>query len=521
MVFRRKGRKFFEAKVPKKDGTWSNEPTGTNDKVTAAAIEEMIRQLQGREAWALLEAVTNRPRRWTLAELNRLWRATPVRKFSPKTGKPMQPSRDERIEYVEAQLVEVDIDPLVDTFHKVLAREGSGVSVDTADHYRAAVRRFVPEGTPCHPSALNERALRVWIEEMDDVKPGTVRKRGIGMGRFTEWLVGRGVLGIDPMREIAFPAQGDPLAHYLEVEDAMRLADTLSGQMCLYEYLLPATGIEVSTALALRVRAVSTIDHEIHAPGTKTTSRNRVVYVADFGWPAVLELLKGKHPDSLLFDRIRDRWEAGDAHRDAVKALGEKGYKVFVEWEGKPKLYTLRDHRHTWAVRAVRSGTPIGAVADQLGHSDKGVLALKYLRTVPTEAGRARPLGSDGERTRSATRRRAASAGRTMRYHERHHDTRISWPRVSAPVHVLPLGAWRARGESKTHNAGVAGSSPAPAIPNKGAQLLTRQGVIGAARLLASVLGLRWGTTRGTKGAPAGCSKRRSACLRVVRGDAA
>jgi integrase len=161
--------------------------------------------------------------------------------------------------------------------------------------------------------------------------------------------------------------------------------------MRLYEYLLPATGIEVSTALALRVRAVSTLDHEIHAPGTKTSARNRVVHVADFGWPAVLELLKGKHPDSLFFDRIPHRWAAADDHRDAVRALGEKGYRVFVEFEGKPKLYTLRDHRHTWAVRAVRSGMPIGAVAKQLGHSDKGVLALRvYGQFQPEKEERAR-----------------------------------------------------------------------------------------------------------------------------------
>jgi hypothetical protein len=42
MVFRRKGRTFFEAKVPRRDGTWSKEPTGTNDRVTAKAIDHML-----------------------------------------------------------------------------------------------------------------------------------------------------------------------------------------------------------------------------------------------------------------------------------------------------------------------------------------------------------------------------------------------------------------------------------------------------------------------------------------------
>jgi hypothetical protein len=41
--------------------------------------------------------------------------------------------------------------------------------------------------------------------------------------------------------------------------------------------MLPGTALEVSTALTVRVRQVSTIDKEIHAPGTKAYNRNRVV----------------------------------------------------------------------------------------------------------------------------------------------------------------------------------------------------------------------------------------------------
>jgi hypothetical protein len=142
--------------------------------------------------------------------------ATPVTRHSKKSGKPMEPSIDERIEHVEAQLVDVDLDPLVDEVRGGLCKPASGVSADTAAHYRSAVRLFIPKGTPCPPSKLNERELGVWLEEMDDVEPGTVRKRGIGMGRFTAWLVGRGVLGSIRCASIELPAQGEPLTHYLE-----------------------------------------------------------------------------------------------------------------------------------------------------------------------------------------------------------------------------------------------------------------------------------------------------------------
>lgn len=52
--------------------------------------------------------------------------------------------------------------------------------------------------------------------------------------------------------------------------------------------------------------------------------------------------------------------------------------------------YTARDHRHTWAVRAVRSGWPIDAVARQMGHID-GTLVMKvYGRFLPQQGDRDR-----------------------------------------------------------------------------------------------------------------------------------
>jgi integrase len=381
-AFRAKGRKYFETKVPKQPAgggkvVWVKLPTGTMDPRTAKDMDKMIAALgpSGAHAWDVLEAVTGTPQRWTLSEMFGRWSVVPSTK-TDKNGRAIPPSAHERIEALREQLHDVDLEPLVETFYKVLTGPSGGVGVDTADHYRGAVRLLIPEGTPFFRSEFTERDLRIWIEEMDDVQPGTVRKRGMGMRRFAAWLVGRQVLGSDPMRDVPLPPAGDPLSHYIDVADVVRLADSQSGQMRLLEYVLPATALEVSTALAVRVRAVSLLDKEIHAPGTKAYSRNRIVRVAEFGWDAVRELVKGKHPDTRLFDLIPHRYYARDEHHAAAVALGEKDHRVFVEWNGVPKIYTLRDHRHTWAVRAVKSGWPIGAVATQLGHVD-GVLALK------------------------------------------------------------------------------------------------------------------------------------------------
>lgn len=391
-AYKRAGRTIHLINVPTESGEWVQRSTRTRDRLRAKAMQRMIDTLGpgDRGAWDLLrlltekDAKTQKPR-MTLPQLFDLWVQAPVTRHDAE-GAPLAPSDDERIRHVRAELRDTDVSPLVDDFYKVLTGPSENIREDTAKHYRAAVRLYVPKGEVVPLTRLNERELKVWIEEMDDVEPATVRKRGIGMRRFIAWLRARGVLTFDPMADVELPAPGDPLAHFLEMPDVVRLADAQPGQYKHFGYVLPGTAMEVSTALAIRVRSVSKADKTIHAPGTKSYNRDRIVRVADYAWPAVLELLKGKHPDSLLFDGVQDRWTARDVHSEARDALIAKGYRVYAEMpDGGAHEYTMRDHRHTWAVRATRSGWPLEAVSRQLGHVN-GILALRvYGRFVPRQ----------------------------------------------------------------------------------------------------------------------------------------
>lgn len=402
--FRQKGRKIYSIKVPQPSGEWRTVSTGTRDRLSAKAMQDAVRALgpEGKRAFDLLAgALTKRG----LAAFWQSWRAVPSR-TSATTGKTLEPSVDERIEYLRTERAATNIVPLIDDWFKVLTGPSRGISDDTAKHYRSAVRELVlwfvgdesierwkqlPKTTVVLASELVETKLRTYIEELDDVAPPTVRKKGQGIRDFTAWLVGRGKLSIDPMRNVELPPQGKPLAHYVETHEAKLLADAQPGQYRPYSALLAGTGIEVSVALALRRRHVETKTKEIRAAGTKNWNRDRIVRAADWCWPYVLELIEGKHPDALLFDEIPDRWYAQDAHNEAIDALIAKGYQRFgVDEFGREKRYTMRDQRHTWAVRAARSGWPIEGVARQLGHIN-GVLALTtYGRFQPTNEERDR-----------------------------------------------------------------------------------------------------------------------------------
>lgn len=381
MAFRQKGKRYFDTKVPTETGEWVKRATGTMDRVTARKIDDMIGVLSDKHAWDLLGRVTRAKNAMSLRDLYALWVSTPVTRWL-NDGEAITPSPEERTAYVRAQLSSVDLSPEVNEFEKAM-KGPQGVSDDTAEHYVSAVRLLIPKDEFFPSTRLTPATIREWLDEMEDVTSGTVRKRGIGMHRFINWLRDRGKLSYDPMAEIKLPEPGDPLCHYLELPDVVRLSEASHGQMKHFELILAGTALEVSTALQVRVRAVSKSERDIRAPGTKTYNRDRVVRVADFAWDALLELMNGKHPDSLLFDSIPHRFSARDAHSEARQALVDKGHRVYAFMSnGEAHDYTLRDHRHTWAVRYVRANVPIEAIARQLGNT-AAIVAKVYGRFAP------------------------------------------------------------------------------------------------------------------------------------------
>ncbi len=139
---------------------------------------------------------------------------------------------------------------------------------------------------------------------------------------------------------------------------------------------LYGTGCDLSTALTLRRRDVELEEREVRARGSKSYNRDRIVTVAEWAWPLLVDRCKTLLPDAPLFPGL-SRWTASDLHRATLGKLTllRKGI-------------TLHAARHHWAVRALKAGTPIELVARQLGHKD-GVLCLKvYGRFLPTGAER-------------------------------------------------------------------------------------------------------------------------------------
>lgn len=357
-AFKKGGRNTYMVKIfDRKKEEWVQRGIRTKDSVTAKRMQAMIDAIgaQGKRTWEIVDALVDGVIR--VPHLYDIY---------------LEEARD--LDRVKVRLEDVDLEPYVKEW---LKNPGGKVrkGTDSAKHYEFHVRQMIPKKERFLLARFTSAKIQVHLDELES-SAATKRKAAAAISSFSRWLYRRGVIRTKPMRDVELPAAGPPRSNYLETADAIRLADAQPGQYRNFSALLAGSGIEVSVALALTPRDVNAATHEARAAGTKTYTRDRIALIADWAWGYVAQLLKGKHPDARIFDGVTDRWIAADNHRDAVKALVKKGHKVYAG-------YTMRDARHTWAVRAVKSGMPIEMVARQLGHVD-GTLVLKvYGRFIP------------------------------------------------------------------------------------------------------------------------------------------
>lgn len=346
-------RRIYKVRLEVAPGVWVARSTGTADKRLAGRIHAMCRDLGGRgaRAWDLLAYVQSTE--WSLMDLWERW--------SHHGGD------------VAAMRAAVDDVPLAALVEPFLASVKKDASADTAQHYRVYLGNLLERGF-VRVTDLTVPTLSAWLDRLHG-SAGTRRKYAAGVSAFCGWMVRRGLLPANPMRDVRKPSVGEPRMSYLETADAKRLADAQAEPFRYLSALLAGTGLDLSVALGLTRQQVDLTTWGIVSRRAKTKTPHTLL-IAQWARPYVERLCAGKFPSAPLFDGVT-RFQAGAAHRAACQALGIHGY-----W--------LRDARHTWAVRHFKAGGTAAQAAEQLGHRDGGVLALKvYGRYVPSLAERA------------------------------------------------------------------------------------------------------------------------------------
>lgn len=337
MVFKARGAHTFKLRVVLADRRSATCSTGTADRKVAKDVEAMVKRFRAQRRWDVLEPVVTK--QVTLAQVYDAYtRGT--------------------LDTLLADLRDVDLDPLVTEW----AQRANA-------KYVTQVRTFIPEGQRFPASRFRRRDLSVFLAGLACADPTKNRYRA-ALSVFGKWLVEREVLDTNPLRDVAAFKERDPRMVWMPWKDAQRVADAAPEPFRTLFALMAATGMELGAAL--RLTTADADGGTIHARGSKTVWRNRVVRVEPWGRPYLTRAIRGKLGAVALFPGINQD-DARRAFRHAQKAAGLAGHRI-------------HDLRHTYAVNALKQGYKPHVVAFQLGHKDATMVLRCYGRFIPDAA---------------------------------------------------------------------------------------------------------------------------------------
>lgn len=368
--FRAAGRETFQLKVPLVvSGRYVKRTADTTDEVTANLMADMVEVLGNRHVWDVLGRVTADAPTLTIPALYNMWNATPWR-ANGRTGRPMEPSIDERIDYVQSRLDVVTLDALVTKWN------GGGNLT-----YLRQVRAFIPEGSSMLIADFRRPAIADFLASW----PGTTetkKRYRVALSMFARSLIQAELIESNPARDIFLKATRAETerarAHVLRcltMEQAKLVCEaTVDPEQRAMEALMAGSMIEFSGCERLMARDIDWKLRTVFADGKKTGYRSRHIEVTEeWAWQTFAAYARDLAPNTHVFTKRES--PSLRYHKRTCKSLGLP-------------ITTLHQYRHTFAVTWIQRGA-MGDMRDdkrntawlknQAGHSPaSGLLTTTY-----------------------------------------------------------------------------------------------------------------------------------------------
>lgn len=319
---------------------------GTNDRHAIAAIEQFLQEMRKAKRWDVLDLIIGR--RLNAAEAFRLSQLDLLSERVSALHAALQGEQ-------EAAKIP-DLSPLVTQWAK-----------RANPKYVRQVRRLIPDGARFPATDFTLARLSRFFDGLTSAKSkdaplsgSTLNRYRVALSQFAKWLVQRGILSANPLRDMAGFGEEEPRMVWYDRATAEAIIDRLSGQSRVLEALMYGTGLEWDACQKLYRADIDLKTTKIQARGGKTRYRTREVRVTvPWAWAIVRAHIRSLAPDTKVFTlSYRD---ARKAHSAAVAAQ-------------RATSSTLHDWRHTYAVNALKEGMKPSVVKRQLGHSKRSTL---------------------------------------------------------------------------------------------------------------------------------------------------
>lgn len=352
----------FWARIPNpKPGTLAiARSLGTKDARVAKDVAQFIRWVNGnrdKHLWLLTEMVEGR---LAIIEAYRAYQTNTIDHFlTEKKG----------------AATDRDLEPFIEKWGAEMIRVDNPVEKERGT-YHTQVRTLMPEGQPFRASRLTKDVIRDWLTMV--AAPVEAGGRGVkapnryraALSSFCSFLVDTDVITANPVLKVKPSKEAEPRMRHVTPEQALQICKIMPEEVGAFHAMIFCTAMDMATGLTRTVADIDEKRRTVFAPGTKRTARKRtcIVYKRwDKLWNIVLARAK-KVGHGRLFPTMHEKKQRL-ALVAACQKLGIKDYMT-------------KDHRHTWAVQAVKDGYSVVMVAHQLGNNP-AVTAAVYARFVP------------------------------------------------------------------------------------------------------------------------------------------
>lgn len=335
----------FSLYVARRSGGVVLRSTGTTDKVVYNGMKRMLSELKNTRRWTLLEAVTAVP---PTVPIGRMYDA-----YVRRT-----------LDALEASLSAEVLGPHVTAY--LASCKGRGLAARNLENIDRQLTSFRAVATTT--ADLTTANVTAWLASLTTT-PGTRRQYLYAVTGFTRYLCDVGVLKDYPLGRVKAPKKNAPRMTYHDAATDERIVQAaLPAYRALFAFV-KATGCDLSTALATVARDIGLDKGTARLKGTKTAHRD-VHYALIDAWaiPYVRPALHDALPYSTPWGHLT-RHGAARHHKRCCTALGITNY-------------TLRDARHSVAVRMMKDHYTVQEIAGQLGTSP-ALVATVYAYHIP------------------------------------------------------------------------------------------------------------------------------------------
>lgn len=336
--------------IPKQFGGTVERSTGTSDKDVYKGMKRMVAGLKAARRWALLRALVEKQAGTRMPRLT--------------LGKLYDAHTANALDALEASLSASALKPYVAAHLDRL--RGRGKSVRHIENVERQLKNFLESHTTT--ADLTVANVTAWLATLRS-SPGTRRQYLFAVTGFTRYLVDvPEVLKDYPLTKVEAPDKNPAKMRYVSEADDRRIVDMASSQYRALFAFIKATGADLTVAIGLKRRQLDLTEQTADLRRFKTDGEALpVALIESWAIPYLTAHASSVLPSALLWPGV-GRFGAYQHHKRSCKRADVDSY-------------TLKDSRHSVAVRMIARGFDTFEIADQLNNSPE-LVARVYARHI-------------------------------------------------------------------------------------------------------------------------------------------